>query len=143
MPRSKKTQGAKAPGLEAGASYGEKSENLQAQNPNEGGIALPNMETKYDTTRTPDGQVASARPQGVVDAPLDLAQQWIPNVTPLTAADDRPDLGLTAGIQPQPMPGAQLGTYSSERSNRLIKRLAMTTGNPNLTALVESFESRG
>ena len=118
MPRTKKTQGAKAPGLEAGASYGEKSENLQAQNPNEGGIALPNMETKYDTTRTPDGQVASARPQGVVDAPLDLAQQWIPNVTPLTA-------------------------YSSERSNRLIKRLAMTTGNPNLTALVESFESRG
>ena len=143
MPRAKKTQGAKAPGLEAGASYGEKSENLQAQNPNEGGIALPNMQTKYDTARTPDGQVAAAQPQGAVDAPLDLAQQWIPNVTPLTAADDRPELGLTAGIERQPMPGQELGTVSSERATRLIRRLAMTTGNPNLTALVKSFESRG
>ena len=41
MPRKRKTLPMQAPGMEAGAAYGEQSHNLAAQNPAQGGIPLP------------------------------------------------------------------------------------------------------
>lgn len=138
MPRTRQTQTPKAPGMEAGAGYGEKGDNIQAQDESQGGIALPKSRT-FETARTPDGSVASARPmEATTEAPLDMAQQWIPNITPLTAPDDRPDLGLLAGStrRRQQQPGKRLTTKSSERANSLIRRLAQTTGNPRLNGLL-------
>jgi hypothetical protein len=137
MPR--KRQEPAAQGMESGAGYGEKGENLAAQDESQGGIALPaTRDTTYRTAQTPDGTVVSARPEQQLEAPLDMAQQWIPNVTPLTAPDDRPDLGLMAG-SPRRLPvnpGQRLATKSSERATNLIRRLAQTTGNPRLNGLL-------
>ena len=142
MPRSRQTQAPKTIGMEAGAAYGEKSENLAVQDPEQGGVGLPMMrDGGYQTARTPDGSVAAARPTEPSGAPVDMAQQWIPDVTPLTAPDDRPDLGLLAG-SPRRMqqPASTLTTKSSPRATRLIRRLAQTTGNPRLNGLLRSAE---
>lgn len=137
MPRTRQTP--KAPGMEAGASYGEKGENIAAQDESQGGIPLPaTRDSGYQTAQTPDGTVVSARPEERLEAPLDMAQHWIPNITPLTAPDDRPDLGLMAG-SPRRLaanPGQRLATKSSERATNLIRRLAQTTGNPRLNGLL-------
>jgi hypothetical protein len=98
MPRTRQTQSPKAPGMEAGAGYGEQTQNIAAQDPEQGGIPLPQeRKTSFQTARTPDGSVAAARPMEPSAAPLEVAQEWIPDVTPLTAPDDRPDLPLLAG----------------------------------------------
>jgi len=137
MPRNRQTQTPKAPGMEAGAGYGEQSENIAAQDPAQGGIALPGG--GFQTSQTPDGTVAAARPTKQSAAPLDAAQQWIPDVMPLTAPDDRPDLGLLAGSPRRiEQPASTITTKSSPRATRLIRRLAQTTGNPRLSGLLRS-----
>ncbi len=139
MPRTRQTQAPKAPGMEAGAGYGEKGQNITAQDPAQGGIPLP--KGGYQVAQTPDGTVAAARPTEPSAAPLDVAQQWIPDVTPLTAPDDRPDLGLLAGSPRRvQQPGSRITTKSSPRATRLIRRLAQTTGNPRLNGLLRSAE---
>ena len=106
--------------MEAGAGYGEKGQNIAAQDPTQGGIPLP--KGGYQVTQTPDGTVAAARPTEPSAAPLDVAQQWIPDVTPLTAPDDRPDLGLLAGSPP---PGPRAATLISRMSLvKILPRLA-------------------
>lgn len=139
MPRSRQTQTPKAPGMEAGAGYGEQGENIAAQDPTQGGIPLPTG--GFQTAQTPDGTVAAARPTTPSAAPLDVAQQWIPDVMPLTAPDDRPDLGLLAGSPRRvEQPASMITTKSSPRATRLIRRLAQTTGNPRLNGLLRSAE---
>jgi len=128
--------------MEAGAGYGEKGQNIAAQDPAQGGIALPQERTAgFQTARTPDGSVAAARPTEPSAAPLEMAQQWIPDVMPLTAPDDRPDLGLLAGSPRRiQQPASMITTKSSPRATRLIRRLAQTTGNPRLNGLLRSAE---
>lgn len=140
MPRTRQTQSPKAPGMEAGAGYGEQTQNIAAQDPEQGGIPLPQeRKTSFQTARTPDGSVAAARPMEPSAAPLEVAQEWIPDVTPLTAPDDRPDLPLLAGSPHRiDQPAKQLTLPSSERATRLIRRLAQTTGNPRLNGLLRS-----
>ena len=76
MPRAKKTLNPETTAMEAGASYGEVSENIQAQQD----IPLPDNRTSdnlISTDQTPVGQAPGL--------PLDAAQQFPNTVTPLTA----------------------------------------------------------
>ena len=95
MPRVRRTQAPQTPGLEAGAAYGEVSDNLQAQQAiplpqkQAGEIALPQQ------ANVPPVQVPA--PPGPL--PLEAATGYTPQVTPLTA----PGRG-TMGSVPRPVP---------------------------------------
>ena len=96
MPRARKTQVPQTPGLEAGAAYGEVSDSLEAQQ----AIPLPQKQ--------PGGQLALP-PQAVAQPPmqppvqpgplpLEEAQAFTPQITPLTA----PGQGTQRGISRRP-----------------------------------------
>ena len=83
MPRKKggATLPAEAPGLEAGAAYGEPGENLMAQDPDTG-IPLPDRRTEGG----PAPAIAPGMPEGGAPAlPVDVAGNFPNTVTPLTA----------------------------------------------------------
>jgi hypothetical protein len=90
MPRAKKTQTPQSPGLEAGAAYGEVTENIQAQE----AIPLPQK-------APPGGMVAPQQaappafggPAAPGPLPLEAAAAYTPQITPLTA----PGRGMTGG----------------------------------------------
>ena len=81
MPRVRKTQAPQTPGLEAGAAYGEVSDSLEAQQAiplpqkQAGEIALP-QQANVPAVQAP-------APRGPL--PLEAAQGYTPQVTPLTA----------------------------------------------------------
>ncbi len=102
MPRKRQTQKPMTAGLEAGASYGQVGENLTSQNPNAGGIPLPQdraVPTPGSPAPAPTGAgpvppSGGSPPQGGTGAlPLEDATNFVPNVTPLTS----PGRGFNAG----------------------------------------------
>ena len=96
MPRAKKTQTPQSPGLEAGAAYGEVTENIQAQE----AIPLPQK-------APPGGMVAPQQaappafggPAAPGPLPLEAAAAYTPQITPLTA----PGRGMARSV-PRPAP---------------------------------------
>lgn len=109
MPRRKKTQPARAPGLEAGAAYGEKGENLAAQDPTQGGIPLP----------AGSAPVQAGPPVEPEPLPIDVAQQFPNTVTPLTA----PGQGMTRPSNP-------LRITNEMRAATLLKEWAANSSDP-------------
>lgn len=118
MPRRKKTQPARAPGLEAGAAYGEKGDNLAAQNPSEGGIPLPQREAAPPPS-------APAAPQPL---PVDAARGFTPQVTPLLAPGTGRDI-----VTPRPR------ITSQQRSATLLRNWAEATGDPLLARAAQQI----
>ena len=76
--------------------YGEGAENLTAQNPNEGGIPLPDNRPRNLTNAS--GEVVAAQTPPPQMAALDAARGYNPNIMPLNAMDDQPELAITAGL---------------------------------------------
>ena len=76
--------------------HGEVSENLNAQDPNEGGIPLPDNRPRNLTNAT--GEVVAAQTAPPQMAALEAAQAYNPNIMPLNAMDDQPELAITAGL---------------------------------------------
>ena len=141
MPRKRKTQKPMTAGLEAGASYGQVGENLTAQNPNAGGIPLP-----QDRAVPPPGSPAPAPmgagpvppsggspPQGGTGAlPLEAARNYVPDITPLTA----PGSGFGK-------PPSRAVTVDNEyRSAELLRRWADATDNPTIAAAAQQMQVR-
>ena len=129
MPRKRKTQKPMTAGLEAGASYGQVGENLTLQNPNAGGIPLPQdraVPTPGSPAPAPMGAgpvppSGGIPPQGGTGAlPLEAAQNFIPDVTPLNA----PGAGFG---QPKP---PMVSVDNRFRSAQLLRRWADATGDP-------------
>jgi len=111
MPRKKRTQPPQAPGLEAGAAYGEAGANLAAQDPTQGGIPLP-----AGSGPTP---VQAGPPAGLEPLPVDVAQQFPNTVTPLTA----PGQGMVRPAKP-------LRITNEMRAATLLKEWAVNSGDP-------------
>ena len=76
--------------------HGEVSENLQAQDPNEGGIPLPIKRPRNLTNAA--GGVVAAQTAPPEMAALDAARGYNPNVMAMNAPDDQPELDITAGL---------------------------------------------
>ena len=87
-----------APGMEAGAAYGEQSHNLAAQNPAQGGIPLPDRSAPPEVSPPPP-------------LPVEQATSFIPNVTPLTA----PGRGEPLRAPVEPPSTKQLASESLHR----------------------------
>ena len=118
MPRVRKTQAPQPPGLEAGAAYGEVSDNLEAQQ----AIPLPQKQ--------PGGQLAVPQqaaappmqpPVQPGPVPLAEAQAYTPQITPLTA----PGRGIQRGVPRQaPTP--------NQEAALLLRDWGQATGDPAL-----------
>ena len=114
MPRAKKTLNPETTAMEAGASYGEVSENIQAQQD----IPLPDNRTSdnlISTDQTPVGQAPGV--------PLDAAQQFPNTVTPLTA----PGQGIAKVNRP-------LTIDNKMRAATLLNRWADVSDDPTIRA---------
>ena len=115
MPRARKTQTPKTPGLEAGAAYGEVSDNIQAQQ----AIPLPQ---KAGIGGGPTPAVAavpqtSAAPQAPL--PVEAARGFTPQITPLMAPGEN-----------RPLPTPMIAPTSKQRSSELLQSWAAATGDP-------------
>ncbi len=141
MPRKRKTQKPMTAGLEAGASYGQVGENLTSQNPNAGGIPLPQdraVPTPGSPAPAPSGAgpvppSGGSPPQGGTGAlPLEAAQNFMPNITPLTAPG--PGFGRT-----RPPVVTIDNTF---RSAQLLRKWANATGDPMIAAAASQMSSR-
>ena len=119
MPRARKTQTPQAPGLEAGAAYGEVSDSLEAQ----ASIPLPQ--------KPPVGQAGALAPQVAPPAPampqgmpVEEARQFTPNITPLTAPTTNPMGAGIGSMRPPPT--------DNQRAAGLLRQWAAATGDPVL-----------
>ena len=115
MPPPRKTQTPKTPGLEAGAAYGEVSDNIQAQQ----AIPLPQ---KAGIGGGPTPAVAAvpqapATPQAPL--PVEAARGFTPNITPLMAPGEN-----------RPLPTPMIAPTSKQRSSELLQSWAAATGDP-------------
>ena len=115
MPRARKTQAPKSPGLEAGAAYGEVSDNIQAQQ----AIPLPQ---KAPVGGGPVPAIAAtpqapAAPQAAL--PVEAARGFTPQITPLLAPGEN-----------RPLPASMVGPTPKQRSGELLQSWAAATGDP-------------
>ena len=105
MPRVRKNLSPQAPGMEAGAGYGEQGENLAAQNPATGGIPLPDRSAPPGAPPPPP-------------LPVEQATSFTPGVTALTAPG-------SGGFElPQVM--------ERDHAAELLSRWADATGDPHM-----------
>ena len=133
MPRHNKNKGgtlpAEAPGLEAGAAYGEQGQNLMAQDP-ETGVPLPDRRTQGG----PVSAIAPSAPEpgGPAPAlPIDVAGNFPNTVTPLTA----PGQGINQTSSPV--------TISNEmRAAELLKQWADASGDPSVKNAASQLSGR-
>lgn len=141
MPRKRKTQKPMTAGLEAGASYGQVGENLTSQNPSAGGIPLPQDRTvptpgspaPAPTSAGPVAPSGGLPPQGATGAlPLEAAQNFLPNVTPLTAP------GPGFGRRRPPV----VSIDNNVRSAQLLSKWADATGDPMIAAAASQMALR-
>ena len=114
MPRARRTQAPQTPGLEAGAAYGEVSDNIQAQQaiplPQKAAVGGGPMPAVAATPQAP------AAPQAL---PVEAARGFTPNITPLMAPGENRSL-------PTPM----IAPTSKQRSGELLQSWAAATGDP-------------
>jgi len=140
MPRKRKTQKPMTAGLEAGAAYGEVSDNLVAQNPNVGGIPLP-QDRAVPTPGSPAPAPTSAGPvppsggsppQGGTGAlPLEAAQNYVPDIIPLTAQ------GKGFG-RPQ---RRRISPDNNYRSAKLLERMAAASNDPVIASAAKQMKT--
>ena len=110
MPRVRKNLAPQAPGMEAGAGYGEQGQNLAAQNPAQGGIPLPDRSAPPGAPPPPP-------------LPVEQATSFTPGITPLTAP----------GLGNQQVAGTgMLPATNMERAAGLLARWAEATGDPRI-----------
>lgn len=124
MPRGKRTQPAQTPSMEAGASYGEVSDNLVAQNPDKGGIPLPQ-------TRELGQAPAPASTPTPGPLPVEQAQGFTPNITPLLA----PGSGELSPQMMQPLTVQQ-------RTGQMLENWAVATGDPLIAEAAAQLQGR-
>ena len=105
MPRVRKNLAPQAPGMEAGAGYGEQGQNLAAQNPAQGGIPLPDRSAPPGAPPPPP-------------LPVEQATSFTPGITPLTAPG-------SGGFD---IPEVRQHDYAAE----LLARWADATGDPHM-----------
>ena len=123
MPRGKRTQPAQTPSMEAGASYGEVSDNLIAQNPNEGGIPLP--QTRESGQAPAPASVPTPGP-----LPVEQAQGFTPNITPLLAPG-----------QNRPSPRMMQPLTVQQRTAEMLQNWAVATGDPLIAEAAAQLRS--
>ena len=117
MPRKRRTQAAQTAGLEAGAAYGEVGENLAAQNPDQGGIPLP--------------QAESVAPAGPAPLPVQQAQGFNPQTTPLLAPGQ--NIPATRAVAPPTV---------NDRTSMLLQNWAEATGDPVIAEAAAQLRGR-
>ena len=107
MPRAKKTLSPETASMEAGASYGEVSDNIQAQQ------AVPLPDNRTSDYPAPNDQAQQA------PLPLEAAQNFTPQITPLTApGENRNSMRAAPEITPV------------QKSADLLRNWAAATGDP-------------
>ena len=140
MPRKRRTQKPMTAGLEAGASYGQVGENLTSQNPNAGGIPLPQdraVPTPGSPAPAPSGAgpvppSGGSPPQGGAGAlPLEAAQNFTPDITPLMAQG--PGFGRP--------PERKINADSKFRSANFLSRLAASTGDAAIATAARQLKA--
>ncbi len=147
MPR--KRQAPQTAGLEAGAAYGEVSENLQAQDPSKGGVPLPGGSRPVPTSSPQPSANVATTPQGQVmgvAAPpatsLEAARNYQPNVTPLAGPDNMPEVDITAGLQRHlQSPEDQMKALGHQRAIALMERFAVSTNDSQLFGIVTRLKA--
>ena len=121
MPRKRQHLAPQAPGMEAGAGYGEQGQNLAAQDPAQGGVPLPDRSA-------PPG--ASPPPP----LPVEQATSFTPGLTPLTA----PGSGAAPGSSvPQQAPPVT----PSQQAAVLLRQWGQTTGDQRMLEAAVMLEN--
>jgi len=146
MPRKRRVQKPQTESMEAGAAYGQKSQNLTAQTPAKGGIPLPATRQvpvgggpQPNTVTSPDGTVGAV--SGPPPQALDQARAYQPNVTSLLAPDDQPNVPITAGLQGhQQSPEVVALRMRNQRTISLLERFGAAIGDPKMAALAQRLK---
>lgn len=115
MPRAKKTQTPRSPGLEAGAAYGEVSDNIQAQQ----AIPLPQKASVGGGPSPAISAVPQAPAAPQAPLPVDAARGFTPQITPLMAPGEN-----------RPLPAPMIAPTSKQRSSELLQSWAAASGDP-------------
>ena len=115
MPRARKTQAPQTPGLEAGAAYGEVSDNLQAQQ----AIPLPQKAAMGGGPAPAVAAVPQAPAAPQAPLPVEAARGFTPQITPLMAPGEN-----------RPLPTPMIAPTSKQRSGELLQSWAAATGDP-------------
>tara|TARA_R100000781_G_scaffold50545_1_gene33440 strand:+ start:4094 stop:4444 length:351 start_codon:yes stop_codon:yes gene_type:complete len=116
MPRAKKTLSPETASMEAGAAYGEVSDNIEAQRD----VPLPD-------NRMPDNQMAG----GSAPLPMEQAQDFKPQVTPLLA----PGQNIPTPQMVQPLTVQQ-------RTANMLRGWADATGDPLIADAAAQLEGQ-
>jgi hypothetical protein len=128
MPRN--YQAPQAPNAQA---YGQRGDQMSAQQ------AMPLPKVPNDVPNPERG------PQGPdMGSLIQMAQQFDPQITPLSAPSMRPGEPLTQGLPMGPGAGPEVlapTTTQRERVAQLLHSMALSTGDPSLTDL--SLQIRG
>ncbi len=136
MPRKRQTQKPVTAGLEAGASYGQVGENLTVQDPAQGGVPLPQTRgpspTPPGAAPAPSGAGPVPPPGGAGELPLEIARDYVPNITPLSA----PGQGFG-----RPAPQIPIDDNQS-RAASLLERWALATGDPAIALSADQLRVR-
>ena len=128
MVRARK-QPAATPGLEAGAAYGEVSDNLEAQ----ASIPLPQKSAIGEGPQPPGVAVSPGLPPRAAPPPLplDSANSFANTITPLTA----PGRGINKPSRPV--------TIDNEtRAASLLNKMAEISSDPNIRAAASQMTGR-
>ena len=115
MPRAKKTQTPQSPGLEAGAAYGEVTQNIQAQQ----AIPLPQKASVGGGPSSPISAASQAPAAPQAPLPVEAARGFTPQITPLMAPGEN-----------RPLPTPLIAPTSKQRSSELLQSWAAATGDP-------------
>jgi hypothetical protein len=119
MPRARKTQAPKSPGLEAGAAYGEVSANIQAQQ----AIPLPQKASVGGGPSPAISAVPQAPAAQQAPLPVEAARGFTPQITPLMAPGEN-----------RPLPTPMIAPTSKQRSSELLQNWAAASGDPIIMA---------
>lgn len=134
MPRHRTYQ---PPQAQASQSYGEKTQQLQAQE------QMPLPQGQGPPSPPPVG--APPPPPQVDDALLQVAQGFDPGITPLSAPSERPGEPVQAGLSLGPGPGPDIFSQPA-RANQaadVLTAMAQSTGNQEFLDMAARIRGSG
>lgn len=139
MPRTRQYQAPQAPNQQA---YGQKNEQLQAQRE----MPLPQVDNKIPSggaVPSPTAPSGGAGPQG--PDLLQLAREYDPGLTPLTAPTTRPNEPVTAGLTLGPGPGPEIFQAPGRRVRAAdtMAMLARVSGDDTYLQMAERIRQGG
>lgn len=128
-----------APQAQASQSYGQKTEQLQAQ------AQMPIPQAQTDVPRPPAGVAAQQQRPDINDAILSMAKEYDPGITPLGAPSQRGGEPVTAGLSLGAGPGPEIFSQPTRalRAADGLEMLSQYSGDDAFRQLADRIRMRG